>query len=311
VRLSPPTDPFSLPLAFRYIMKTGRLQLDRDDPDRHSGPIYPTEKGNLNAMIDESIFKHHTIRIGELRLHYVVAGSGDPVVLLHGWPQTWFEWRRIIPALATKYTVIAPDMRGLGDSSKPPGGYDKRTVADDIYQLVRKLGFERIYLVGHDWGGPTAYAYAAAHPADVRKLAILDVSIPNEAWEKFPMLRRGGIWHLTFHGVRDMRQPRTPDPALCRRRRTAKCELGAMQRARTRTMLSTAARSRTALVESISATKRAKSDPRRSSATKRRTRSAESNPRAPLLPSHHFSGGSDFARNIRTHACKTPGLGRG
>jgi pimeloyl-ACP methyl ester carboxylesterase len=166
-------------------------------------------------MIDESIFKHHTIRIGEVRLHYVVAGSGDPVVLLHGWPQTWFEWRRIIPALAAKYTVIAPDLRGLGDSSKPPGGYDKRTVADDIYQLVRKLGFERINLVGHDWGGPTAYAYAAAHPADVRKLAILDVSIPNEAWEKFPMLRRGGIWHLTFHGVRDL-----PEALVTGRERT-------------------------------------------------------------------------------------------
>lgn len=110
------------------------------------------------ATIDESIFMHHTVALDDVRLHYVIAGSGDPVVLLHGWPQTWFEWRRIIPALADKYTVIAPDLRGLGDSSKPLGGYDKRTVAADIYKLVRKLGFERIYLVGHDWGGPTAYA---------------------------------------------------------------------------------------------------------------------------------------------------------
>jgi len=166
-------------------------------------------------MIDESIFKHHTIGLGDMRLHYVIAGSGDPVVLLHGWPQTWFEWRRIIPALAAKYTVIAPDLRGLGDSSKPPGGYDKRTVAEDIYKLVRKLGFERIYLVGHDWGGPTAYAYAAAHPDDVRKLVILDVSIPNEAWEKFPMFNRRGTWHLTFHGVRDL-----PEALVTGRERT-------------------------------------------------------------------------------------------
>lgn len=143
-------------------------------------------------MIDESIFKHHTAAIDDVRLHYVIAGNGDPVVLLHGWPQTWFEWRRIIPALAAKYTVLAPDLRGLGDSSKPQGGYDKRTVADDLYKLVRKLGFERIYLVGHDWGGPTAYAYAVAHPDDVRKLVILDVSIPNETWEKFPMFNRRG-----------------------------------------------------------------------------------------------------------------------
>jgi pimeloyl-ACP methyl ester carboxylesterase len=155
-------------------------------------------------VIDDSIFKHHTTSLEGVRLHYVMAGKGDPVVLLHGWPQTWYEWRRIIPALANKYTVIAPDLRGLGDSSKPQGGYDKRTVANDIYQLVRKLGFERIFLVGHDWGGPTAYAYATAHPGDVLKLVILDVSIPNEAWEKFPMFNRRGTWHLTFHGVRDL-----------------------------------------------------------------------------------------------------------
>jgi pimeloyl-ACP methyl ester carboxylesterase len=167
-------------------------------------------------MIDDSIFEHHTAAIGDVRLHYVSAGSGDPVVLLHGWPQTWFEWRRIIPALAERYTVIAPDLRGLGDSSKPLTGYDKRTVAEDIYKLVRKLGFERIFLAGHDWGGPTAYAYAAAHPDDVRKLVILDVSIPNEAWEKFAMLnRRGGVWHLTFHGVRDL-----PESIIAGRERT-------------------------------------------------------------------------------------------
>jgi pimeloyl-ACP methyl ester carboxylesterase len=64
-------------------------------------------------MIDESIFQHHTVTLDDVRLHYVIAGRGEPVVLLHGWPQTWFEWRRIIPALATKYTVIAPDMMGL------------------------------------------------------------------------------------------------------------------------------------------------------------------------------------------------------
>jgi len=166
-------------------------------------------------MIDESIFQHHTITLDDVRLHYVVAGRGEPVVLLHGWPQTWFEWRRIIPALAAKYTVIAPDLRGLGDSSKPPGGYDKRTVAGDVYQLVHKLGFEHINLVGHDWGGPIAYAYAAAHPEDVRKLVILDVSIPNETWEKFPMFNRRGTWHLTFHGVRDL-----PEALVTGRERT-------------------------------------------------------------------------------------------
>ena len=154
---------------------------------------------------DASGFTHHTAALEGVRLHYVMAGRGDPVVLLHGWPQTWFEWRRIIPTLAQHYTVIAPDMRGLGDSSRPQTGYDKRTIANDIYQLMRSLGFEKILLVGHDWGGPVAYAYACAHPADVRKLVILDVTIPNENWDRIPQIsRKGGIWHLAFHNVRDL-----------------------------------------------------------------------------------------------------------
>jgi pimeloyl-ACP methyl ester carboxylesterase len=152
----------------------------------------------------EPTFQHHTARVNDVMLHYVIAGQGDPVVLLHGWPQTWYEWRKIIPVLAQRYTVIAPDMRGIGDSSKPVGGYDKRTVADDIYKLVRHLGHEKIFLVGHDWGGPTAYAYAVAHPADVRKLVILDVSIPGPGTEKGFPFRRGGVWHIQFHNVRDL-----------------------------------------------------------------------------------------------------------
>jgi pimeloyl-ACP methyl ester carboxylesterase len=101
-------------------------------------------------------------------MHYVIGGKGDPVVLLHGWPETWFEWRNIIPELiANNYTVIAPDMRGLGDSEKPLTGYGTKTLADDIYQLVKKLGYNKIYIVAHDWGGPVAYSYAAAHLQDV------------------------------------------------------------------------------------------------------------------------------------------------
>jgi pimeloyl-ACP methyl ester carboxylesterase len=163
----------------------------------------------------EFIFHHHTASVNGVRLHYVTTGQGDPVVLLHGWPQTWFEWRRIIPALAERYTVIAPDMRGLGDSSKPTTGYDKRTVADDIYKLVRKLGFEKIFLVGHDWGGPVAYAYAAAHPDDVRRLVILDVAIPGAELEEALRPRRGGIWHIQFHNVHDL-----PEALIAGRERT-------------------------------------------------------------------------------------------
>lgn len=142
---------------------------------------------------------HHVADVGEVRLHYVAAGTGEPVVLLHGWPTTWYEWRKVIPLLAERHHVIAPDLRGLGDSSRPSTGYDKRTVANDVWRLVRDvLGHERFCLAGHDWGGPTAYALAAAHPDAVRRLAIIDVAPPHDGapW--------GPAWHHLFHDVPDL-----------------------------------------------------------------------------------------------------------
>jgi pimeloyl-ACP methyl ester carboxylesterase len=123
-------------------------------------------------------------------------------VLLHGWPQTWYMWRKVIPALAERYTVIAPDLRGFGQSSKPISGYDKRTVATDIYELVRSLGFEKIFLVGHDFGGPTAYAYACAHPDDVQRLVILDVAITIDEREQAEYYKR--LFHLSFNAQPDI-----------------------------------------------------------------------------------------------------------
>ena len=93
-------------------------------------------------------------------------GQGAPVVLLHGWPQTWYEWRRVMPLLADKYSLVAPDMRGLGDSSRPTSGYDKKTVANDIWMLMHDhLKHARFAVVGHDWGAPVAFRLAADHPA--------------------------------------------------------------------------------------------------------------------------------------------------
>lgn len=146
--------------------------------------------------------EHHAALANGVRIHYVRAGQGDPVVLLHGFPQTWYMWRKIIPALAERYTVIAPDLRGFGESSKPIGGYDKRTVAEDIYQLVRGLGFEKIFLVGHDLGGPAAYAYACAHPEDVRRLVILDVEITIDRATAAEYFTR--LFHLSFHAEPDI-----------------------------------------------------------------------------------------------------------
>jgi pimeloyl-ACP methyl ester carboxylesterase len=111
--------------------------------------------------------------LGDMLVHYRDVGDADDVVvLLHGVPQTSHEWRHVIPRLAPRYRVIAPDLRGLGDTSRPPSGYDKKTVAADVWRLVHEhLGIDRFFLVGHDWGGPTAFALACAHPDAVRRLA--------------------------------------------------------------------------------------------------------------------------------------------
>src|ERR1700722_2078540 len=100
-----------------------------------------------------SEFSHHYANLEGVRIHYVMMGQRAPVVLLHGWPQTWYEWRRVMPLLADKYALVAPDMRGLGDSSRPTSGYDKKTVANDIWMLMHDhLKHARFAVVGHDWG---------------------------------------------------------------------------------------------------------------------------------------------------------------
>ena len=152
--------------------------------------------------MSETGFEHHYAHLDGVTLHFVTAGAADaePLVLLHGWPQTWYEWRHVMPELARRWRVIAPDLRGLGDSSRPPGGYDKRTVAADIWQLLCRLGVEKFSLVGHDWGGPVAYRLAADHPDAVRRLAILDVVIPGDGTDVMYMNR----WHHGFHWVPDV-----------------------------------------------------------------------------------------------------------
>jgi pimeloyl-ACP methyl ester carboxylesterase len=148
-------------------------------------------------MIDMT---HHHADLGDVILHYVKAGSGPVVVLIHGIPQTWYEWRHVIPHLAEKYTVIAPDLRGLGDSSHPTDGYDKKTMSNDIWRLLQSLNIDNFYLVGHDWGGPTAFSLAAQHPESVIKLAILDVAIPGDGAD---FSQNGRRWHHALF--------RTPD----------------------------------------------------------------------------------------------------
>jgi pimeloyl-ACP methyl ester carboxylesterase len=153
----------------------------------------------ISFQIDNVTFSHHMTTVNGIQIHYVIGGHGDPVVLLHGWPETWYAWHHVMPALAKNHTVIVPDLRGLGDSSKPRTGYDGKTVAEDIHQLVTQLGFKSIFLVGHDIGTQVAYSYAAAHPAEVKKLAVMELTIPG-----FPPPGRMPIWWGIFHQVPDV-----------------------------------------------------------------------------------------------------------
>jgi pimeloyl-ACP methyl ester carboxylesterase len=147
------------------------------------------------------VWTHHQRMINGFRMHYVMAGSGYPLVLLHGWPQSWFEWRKIIPALAQEYTVIAPDLRGLGDSEKPMSGYDKRTLASDVRELVAQLGYDKVGVIGHDWGGAVAFYFAYDNRDLVERMFILDM-IPGliRAGDSFPLAMALKINHVFFHG---------------------------------------------------------------------------------------------------------------
>jgi pimeloyl-ACP methyl ester carboxylesterase len=153
----------------------------------------------ISFQIDNVTFTHHMASVNDIQIHYVMGGQGDAIVLLHGWPETWYAWRHVMPALAKNYTVIAPDLRGLGDSSKPATGYDGKTVAEDIHQLVTQLGFRTIFLVGHDIGTQVAYSYTAAHPTEVKKLAVMELTIPG-----FAPPGRPPIWWAIFHQTPDV-----------------------------------------------------------------------------------------------------------
>jgi pimeloyl-ACP methyl ester carboxylesterase len=147
--------------------------------------------------------KRTKARLSDVIMHYIDVEGGDlPVVLLHGWPQTSHEWRHVIPKLVPRHRVIAPDLRGLGDTTRPLDGYDSKSVADDVAELITQhLGIRRFHLVGHDWGGPTAFALACANTDAVASLTVIDVTIPGLG----PDVSQGGKrWHHAFHMTADL-----------------------------------------------------------------------------------------------------------
>ena len=152
-------------------------------------------------------FKHAYATVNGIKIHYVTGGSGEPLLLLHGFGQNWYMWNRLLPEFGKHFTVIAPDLPGLGESGKPPvagdaggfvAGYDKKALAADIHALMAKLGYRKIDLAGHDIGLMVAYAYAAQYGDEVKKLALMDALLPGvePVWGQV----KGAAWWFGFFG---------------------------------------------------------------------------------------------------------------
>jgi pimeloyl-ACP methyl ester carboxylesterase len=141
----------------------------------------------------------HDATAGGIKLHYLSSGHGPAVILLHGYTQTSRMWKPVIPLLAEKFTVIAPDLPGIGDSEIPADGLDMKTAAIRIHALAKSLGIDKARVVGHDIGLMVAYAYAAQFPAETEKLVVMDAFLPGVAgWED--VYNNPGIWHFRFNG---------------------------------------------------------------------------------------------------------------
>jgi pimeloyl-ACP methyl ester carboxylesterase len=140
-----------------------------------------------------------TAEAGGVELHYLTAGQGPAVILIHGYAETSLMWKPLIPMLAERFTVIAPDLPGIGDSSIPADGLDMTTAAIRIHALAASLGIQNAQVVGHDIGLMVAYAYAAKFPAEVKKLVLMDAFLPGvDGWER--IYNDPGIWHFRFNG---------------------------------------------------------------------------------------------------------------
>ncbi|MER0245692.1 alpha/beta hydrolase [Streptomyces sp. HSW2009] len=175
----------------------------------------PTD-AELAASLDGD-FTSAYATVNGVRLHHVTGGSGEPLILLGGWPQTWWQFRKVLPALARSFRVTAVDLRGMGGSDKPADGYDKRTMARDIHELIHHLGHTSAFVAGHDIGAGLGYHLAANYPASVRRLVTIDLGVPEASWLEIPMLPgsdeqveaisrgRGGYpWWFAFNQLRGL-----------------------------------------------------------------------------------------------------------
>ena len=166
----------------------------------------------IARAVEPSAISSRTLDVDGLRLHYLTAGHGEPLILLHGYAETSRMWRPVIPLFAEKFTVIAPDLPGIGESAIPKDGLDIKTSALRIHALAKALGVSKARVVGHDIGLMVAYAYAAMFPSEVEKLVLMDAFLPGvEGWE--PVYNNPAIWHFRFYGP-------TPEALVKDRERT-------------------------------------------------------------------------------------------
>lgn len=182
---------------------------------RHETPPRAiTGLGSVNGVPNlppgfTSTFASHVIDVGGLDLHAVVGGDGPPLLLISGWPQTWYAWRLVMPSLAERYTVVAVDPRGVGRSEMPESGYDTGTLAGDMVALMRSLGHERFAVVGHDVGMWIGYALAADHPASVARLAVAEAVIPGLSPSPPLLASRQAndrLWHFAFNRLSSLNE---------------------------------------------------------------------------------------------------------
>ena len=154
-------------------------------------------------------FSSRYFEVNGTSIHCVIGGQGEPLVLVPGYPETWWAYHKIMPALAEKYCVIVVEMRGMGMSAKPQLGYDKKNMAKDIYELVKQLSFNRIYIGGHDIGAHVAFSFACNYADMTQKLIMLDTPHPDEGMYHLPMLPIVGgnytyPWWLAFNQVKEL-----------------------------------------------------------------------------------------------------------
>ena len=168
---------------------------------------FPEGPGSVSGAPDlpdgfAGTFTSRYVDTGELRQHVVTGGDGPPLLLVHGWPQTWYAWRLVMPALARHFSVIAPDQRGTGLSGRPEDGYDTGTLAADLAALMEALGHRRFAVAGHDTGMWIGYALAADHPGRVARLAVAETPLPGVSPSP-PLFAsahlNNALWHFTFN----------------------------------------------------------------------------------------------------------------